>query len=206
MNASEKTRGHHEWDEQRLVTGIAAGQSEARVALVSASHDAVFTFACRLSPDQDLRRDWTHDCLLRIISDIETGAFQLRHPGGFWSWFRKRSWFLLLEARRTHRRLRDRETLVDELPEGRSGVSTPDMDIEQTEIAEAVEHCLNRIDHEGQRHALRLLLLQDYTYQETSETLDTPLNTVRAWIRRGRLALRRCLVRRLGLFPNEDGP
>ena len=118
MNASEKTRGHHEWDEQRLVTGIAAGQSEARVALVSASHDAVFTFACRLSPDQDLRRDWTHDCLLRIISDIETGAFQLRHPGGFWSWFRKRSWFLLLEARRTHRRLRDRETLVDELPEG----------------------------------------------------------------------------------------
>ncbi len=209
MQPPENTHGQSDWDEQRLVQGIAARQPDARAALITASHDAVFSFACRLAPDQDLRRDWTHDCLLRIISDIESGVFQFRHPGGFWSWFRKRSWFLLLEARRTHCRRRDREIQTGGFPADQPndgpGASCPHQDLERSEIVAAVESCLDGIEHEGQRHALRLLLLRDYTYQETAETLDTPFNTVRAWIRRGRLALRRCLARRLGLQAGQEG-
>ena len=206
MRPTEDNPKDGDWDEQRLVQGIAANRPQARAALVSVSHDAVFAFACRLAPDPDLRRDWTHDCLLRIIADIETGAFQFRHPGGFWSWFRKRSWFLLLEARRTHRRRSDRETQVADLPDDRPATATPAEDLERSEITAAVEHCLDGIDHEGQRHALHLLLLREYSYQEIAETLDAPLNTVRAWIRRGRLDLRRCLARRLGLPAGEEGP
>ncbi|HPF70912.1 MAG TPA: sigma-70 family RNA polymerase sigma factor [Candidatus Krumholzibacteria bacterium] len=194
------------WDEQQIVAGIAAGQAEARAALVRLSHDAVFAFACRLSPDVDLRRDWTHDCLLRIITDLESGAFTLRHPGGFWSWFRKRSWFLLLEARRTHRRRGAREVLVDELPDRAADRASPLHDFERARITEAVVDCLERIEHDGQRQALGLLLLRDCSYQETADALLAPLNTVRAWIRRGRLDLRRCLARRLELAIGvEDG-
>ena len=205
MHSPEAPNNHTDWDEQQLVEGIAAKKPGARVALVSASHDAVFSFACRLAPDEDLRRDWTHDCLLRIISDIETGVFQYRHPGGFWSWFRKRSWFLMLEARRSHRRRTEREPQADASLFENPGADCPQKDLENSEIILAIEACIDGIDHEDHRNALRLILLRDYTYLETAEALDSPLNTVRAWIRRGRFSLRRCLLRRLGINPLEDG-
>lgn len=203
-SAEENTRSS-DWSEQQLVTGIAAGNPAARTAFVSASHDAVFSFACRLAPDEYLRQDWTHDCLLRIIADMETGTFQFRHEGGFWSWFRKRSWFLLLEARRRHRHRSARETQTGETFPDLSDSSNPLHDMENAEIVTAVERCLDGITHQGHREALRLLLLYDYSYLETAETMDTPLNTVRSWIRIGRLALRRCLSRRLGIRIDEDG-
>ena len=204
MHPPEENHGPFDWDEPQIVDGIAARKSEARAALVTASHDAVFSFACRLAPDEDLRRDWTHDCLLRIISDIETGAFKLRHPGGFWSWFRKRSWFLMLEARRVHRRRSDRETLMGDFPMDRPAGSSPHQDLERAEIVQAVENCIDGIEQQKQRHALQLLLMRDYSYQETAETMDSPLNSVRTWIRLGRLALRRCLRRRLGIKIREE--
>lgn len=205
MHPPEENQSHLDWNEQQLVKGIFAKKSEARAALVTASHDAVFSFSCRLATDADLRRDWTHDCLLRIINDIETGAFQFRHPGGFWSWFRKRSWFLLLEARRVHCRRIGRETPAGDFIPDLPGTSCPHRDLEGSEIIDAVEDCIDGIAHQGQRQALRLLLLSDFSYQETAETMDSPLNTVRTWIRVGRLALRKCLRRRLGIQISEEG-
>ncbi len=204
MHPPAENPGPPDWGEQQIVHGIAARRSEARAALVTASHDAVFSFACRLSPDEDLRRDWTHDCLLRIISDIETGAFKYRHPGGFWSWFRKRSWFLMLEARRVDRRRKNRETLMGDFPIDSPATSSPHHDLERTEIVQAVEDCIDGIEKKKQRHALQLLLMRDYSYRETAETMDSPLNSVRTWIRLGRLALRRCLRRRLGMETSEE--
>ncbi|HEY3216703.1 MAG TPA: sigma factor-like helix-turn-helix DNA-binding protein, partial [Candidatus Eisenbacteria bacterium] len=52
------------------------------------------------------------------------------------------------------------------------------------------------IDNPDHRRALSLRLFDDLQYQEVAAAMETPLNSVRAWIRRGRLALRRCLAAR----------
>lgn len=80
-----------------------------------------------------------------------------------------------------------------------AGPDDPSLDLERLEILHAIDACLQAIGHRDQRRALDLLLFHGLTYEQIAEALGIPLNTVRTDIRRGRLALRECLVRRLEL-------
>jgi DNA-directed RNA polymerase specialized sigma24 family protein len=62
-----------------------------------------------------------------------------------------------------------------------------------------VNGCLDGLQNEDQRRVLALLLFEEMSYEEIAASVGRPLNTVRTDIRRGRLALRNCLVLRLGL-------
>jgi len=62
-------------DEQALVAGLRAGAPWARRAFCERAHDATYAWACRLTRDADLRRDWTHDALLRLMADVADGRF-----------------------------------------------------------------------------------------------------------------------------------
>lgn len=57
---------------------------------------------------------------------------------------------------------------------------------------ERLRECLGRLSRE-QRHALFLAYYHDYTQEDIARTLTAPLGTVKSWVRRGLLALRRCL-------------
>ena len=50
-----------------------------------------------------------------------------------------------------------------------------------------------------QQRALRLLLLEEYSYQAVAEAMDAELNTVRSWIRRARATVRCCVAYAYGL-------
>jgi RNA polymerase sigma-70 factor (ECF subfamily) len=165
--------------------------------------------ACRLARDPETRRDWSHEVLLGILEDLELGRFEYRGPGSFWAWFRKRAYFRLLDA---YRRSKVRETRESpaggtlDLPESWTmpGADPAD-ELHRTMTRSAVEACLERLDNRDHRHALRLLLFEDLSYEAIAERLDAPLNTVRAWIRRGRLQVRTCLVKSLGLLEGPPG-
>jgi len=191
--------------ERALADALIRGESDSRTQFVERCHHAVYTQACRLESDPELRRDWTHDCLLRLLDDLSSGKFTYRHPGSLWAWFRQRAWFLLLESRRTYRRrlgfqVADGDTVLDTVP----APHDPERDLTRHEIADAVEHCLDSIASADQRQVLRLLLHQELPYQDIASTVDAPLNTVRAWIRRGRLALRQCVAGRLELEADHE--
>ena len=192
-------------DERALADALVRGDPARGAEFLERCHHAVYAQACRLVTDPDLRRDWTHDCLLRLLDDLARGKFTYRRPGSLWAWFRCRAWFLLLDSRRTHRRragfqLVDGESVLESALDPRE----PGRDLTRWEIADAVEHCLDRIDNVDQRQALRLLLFRELSYQDIADTTTAPLNTVRAWIRRGRLALRRCVAARLELEVGDD--
>lgn len=196
-----------DWPEPRLVHGLVRGERAAREAFVRLGHDAVYAFASRRTPDLDLRRDWTHDVILRLLDDLAGGGFVYRRPGSFWAWFRKRAWFLVLEAGRRQRVRDGREvaTPAEELPEPTAPDDTARL-AEDHEAALAVERCLEALASGNHARALRLRMADDTPYEEIAVALDAPLNTVRAWIRRGRVALRRCLVERFGwTLPEDDG-
>lgn len=55
-----------------------------------------------------------------------------------------------------------------------------------------LSRCLEHLD-ERQRESLRLAFFQGLTHSELAERLETPLGTVKAWIRRGLDKLKGCL-------------
>jgi len=190
---------HHE---QALAAGLQAAAPWARREFFAAAHDAVYAYACRLTRDVDLRRDWTHDCLLRLADEVADGRFVYRRPGSFWAWFRTRAPFVVLDSLRARRRLEARELAADPDDDGFPDPPAPDdprLDLERLEILHAVNGCLDGLQNEDQRRVLALLLFEGMSYEEIAESVGRPLNTVRTDIRRGRLALRTCLVLRLGL-------
>lgn len=54
--------------------------------------------------------------------------------------------------------------------------------------------CLDELDT-ARRDALTGAYLSGETYQDLSDRLDVPLNTIRTWLRRGIASLRECLSR-----------
>jgi RNA polymerase sigma-70 factor (ECF subfamily) len=56
----------------------------------------------------------------------------------------------------------------------------------------ALAACLEALP-DGQRRGVQLAYLDGLTQQEIAESLRAPLGTVKAWVRRGLAALRRCL-------------
>lgn len=136
------------------------------------------------------------------MEDVAGGRFTWRRPGCFWAWFRARTPYLLLDSLRARRRLESREIGDgDGMLDPAAGGDDPALDLENLEIVSAVVACLESLANEDQRQALALLLYEESSYEEIAATLGRPLNTVRTDIRRGRLALRECLTRRLELDP-----
>ena len=198
---SERTAGPSpvDPDEQRLVQGLIAASPKETGEFIERTHHAVFAMAWRLTRDPDLRRDWTHEVLLQILEDLRQGRFVYRRAGGFWSWFRKRAYYRLLDAYRRHRVLQQRESVTAEGdPPELPGGEDPAAELERAELRGALEECLSRLANLDHRRALWLLLFEDMAYQDISDAIGAPLNTVRAWIRRARLGVRKCLAERLG--------
>jgi len=210
MKERRNARAEHgapAWDERRLAEGLAAGDRAAQREFFSRAHEAVFVLASRLAPSLDHARDWTHDVLLGVADDVARGRFTYRRPGAFWAWFRKRAYFRLLTALRTER-LRvqreraggpgwDDERTASALIEV-AGASDPHAELERAFVLRAFERCLDRLPNPDHRRALWLHLREDLPYDAVAAELGAPLNTLKAWIRRGRLSVRRCLAEALG--------
>ena len=190
-------------DEAQLVAGLIANDRVWVERFIRGAHRAVFALAARLTRDPDSREEWTHLTLLGVLADVREGRFVLRHPGGFWSWFRKRAYFSTLDHCRRARRLGERKLQdadLSALPDlSAYGTGDPAREFERVELRADIERCLAGIANLDHRRSLHLLVLEDQPYDEVAAALKAPLNTVKTWIRRGRVALRECLSRRWGL-------
>jgi RNA polymerase sigma-70 factor, ECF subfamily len=58
--------------------------------------------------------------------------------------------------------------------------------------AGALKRCLGLLDDE-QRRCIVLAFVDGLSHSEIAERITAPLGSVKSWIRRGLLALRRCL-------------
>jgi len=191
------------WGEQELVDGLRLGSESAIADFLTRTHRPVYWMACRLTTDPDIRRDWTHDVLIQIVEEIGRGSFVYRWPGCFWSWFRKRAHFLLLNhlgKTRNHdrRHLRGDSASIELEHAAFSKDWNPTEQLEAVELRASIERCIEKLPQREQQSAYTLILFQECTYQEIASHLEAPLNTVRSWIRRARIAVRCCMEESLG--------
>ncbi|MEO6138402.1 MAG: sigma-70 family RNA polymerase sigma factor [Luteimonas sp.] len=73
------------------------------------------------------------------------------------------------------------------------GISAPAM-VEAAAEGKRLHNCLDELSGE-QRSAIRVAFFEGCTYEEIAARSDTPLGTIKSWIRRGLLKLKDCLQR-----------
>jgi RNA polymerase sigma-70 factor (ECF subfamily) len=188
--------------EADLVCGLRSGDRSSVLEFLNRTHYPVYCMSCRLTSDPDRRHDWTHDVLLGILDDVRGGRFVFTRPESFWAWFRKRAYFKLLDQYRRQVRRREQHEGDPADPVVLSdftGSEDPAAELVRNETIAAIEGCLERIQSLRQRQALALLLFQELDYQDIASAMTASLNTVKSWIRRGRILLRRCLIQTLGM-------
>lgn len=83
---------------------------------------------------------------------------------------------------------------TDEMPDIADDAPSPENAILAKDETRRINHCLDELDTKHAA-AIRRTYLSGWSYQEAADELDTPLNTVRTWIRRGLLSLRDCMNR-----------
>ncbi|MEM9279294.1 MAG: sigma-70 family RNA polymerase sigma factor [Pseudomonadota bacterium] len=79
------------------------------------------------------------------------------------------------------------EVMADEAP-------SPEANAILTDDVSRLNACMGELN-EKHADALRQVYLGGWTYDEASQRLDVPLNTVKTWIRRSLISLRECLNR-----------
>lgn len=95
-----------------------------------------------------------------------------------------------LDRRDREQRLARHHAPVDVEP---PGTEAPlDQQVERQQTRARIEACLAALNP-GARDCIRLAYLEGYTREELARRLDTTLNTVKSWLRRGGRALRQCL-------------
>lgn len=95
----------------------------------------------------------------------------------------------LNEIRSSKRRA---EIADDVLPEVADATIAADDWLCNVEDSAAIHRCLEDLQSD-QRRTIRLAFFDGYTHSELAELIDTPLGTVKSWIRRGLAGLKGCL-------------
>ncbi len=194
--------------EKSLAEGLTRRDPQSVRQFLETTHRPVYLMTARLTKDPDLRHDWTHEVLLAIVEELGRGKFVYRWPGCFWSWFQKRSYFMLINLYRRQQTVAGRLTtgeLGEDIIERMNLPQSTDPTglVEGIEARTVIEECLARIKNEDHRDALYLILFQEASYQHIAETLSSSLNTVRSWIRRARTSVRECVAARYSYLKSD---
>ncbi len=167
----------------------ARGDRDAFPALMEAYRAPVWSYLARCGVSLQLREDLFQDIFLKIHSAASSyKADRPLHPWVF---------TIVANTVRSHfRKVRVREIVfpdrleevADEAPDGQQMV-------EAREVADWLDRSLRGLPR-GQREVLILFCVENLSQKEIAEALDLPINTVKTYVRRGRMALAQALVRR----------
>ncbi len=143
--------------------------------------------ALRILRRRDLAEEVVQEAFVRIWRNAD------RYDADLGS---ARSWIYAIVRNLALNAVRDgrREILVDDssVDLDRHGSETQDV-LGQLSDSSALRRCMERLD-ENRRASLLLAYVGGFSHGEIAGRLRVPLGTVKAWIRRGLLALRECLA------------
>jgi RNA polymerase sigma-70 factor, ECF subfamily len=155
--------------------------------LVEEHRHRVYTFASYYLRDRQEAEDVTQEVLLRLWQNL--GAVDPGHV---------QAWLSRVTKNACHDQYRKRQSyqaLVQADADGAlevraaSGGPDPQASAESSDTKEKIEQALGRIA-DPYRTILILREIQDMTYEQISEVLGLPLNTMKVYLHRGRRMLR----------------
>ncbi len=138
------------------------------------------------------RSEWAEDCLqeayVKVWNRAESYRPQLASPMTWMATIARNQ--ALDHLRRRRREVREAE--VEAFPEEVDQDLLPQDKLQQTDEGRQLNHCLEQLKSQ-QRQIIALAYFKGLTHEELAQRTDTPLGTVKTWIRRGLEQLKRCL-------------
>ncbi len=169
-----------------LLAACCLGDRKAFEQLYTRASPHLFASVLRIVRRRDLAEEVLQEVFVQIwyrAGDYHAGR------GSAWSWMLGIARFRAIDCLRRQRPA----VSLDEVPEPASApASGPFAEAVRADGAEQVQRCLGELTPE-QRNSVSLAFLEGLTHGEVARRLGTPLGTVKSWVRRGLLALRRCL-------------
>lgn len=176
------------FDYEAALAGCARGDRSALRGIYERDARQLMGVALRIVRRRELANEVLHDAFLQIWQRAAT--FDPALGSG-------RGWIFSVVRHRALNTVRSgsRETLVAESPLDETADDAPDpMErLARVKEAEALRRCLEQLDA-SRRTSILLAYLDGLTHEQIAAKLATPLGTVKAWIRRGLLALKECLT------------
>lgn len=174
-------------DVDALMPRIAAGDRNALAALFDGEAGRLIAIARRIVRRADLAEEVVQDAFVSIWQR----ASQFDAPRGH-----ARAWITTIVRNRALNLIRDNSRM--DYHDGQTLADLGDRSVDALDafdaLAErdALKACLGALD-ETKRKAILLCYVTGLNHGEVAATLNAPLGTVKAWIRRGTIALQECL-------------
>ncbi|HET9069100.1 MAG TPA: sigma-70 family RNA polymerase sigma factor [Amaricoccus sp.] len=171
---------------ERLLGRCALGDQEAFRRLYDIAAPKLHGVALRILGHRGDAEEATQEAFVRIWQ--KAGRFQSGRGSG-------PGWIVAIARNAAIDRLRMRKAptrdIADMVDLADPGPS-PEASAAAAQDRRRIEGCLGQLPEDRAR-AVRGAYLEGHTYEELARSLGIPLNTVRTWLRRALIALRKCL-------------
>jgi len=172
---------------ERLLAQVALGDARAFEMLYHATSAKLFGVCLRLLPERSDAEDVLQDAYAAIWRKAAQYDAAIASPI---------SWLAMIAHNKAIDRLRSEGTARNVPIEFAAEVS--DTGPGASQLAEhagearRLDHCLEKLEAR-RRTLIRTAFFDGATYEELARRTDTPVGTVKSWIRRGLMQLRTCL-------------
>ncbi|WP_147114779.1 sigma-70 family RNA polymerase sigma factor [Tateyamaria sp. syn59] len=169
-----------------LIARVALADRQAFDQLYAMTSGRLFAVALRMMKNRAEAEDVLQDAYVRIWQ--RAGSFR---PGDG----RSMPWLVTITRNLAIDRMRLRSApvapieMAQDVPDAGP---TPEAALAQSESRAQIDACLEELE-DRRAEAVRAAYLEGWSYQELADRFDTPLNTIRTWLRRSLLRLRDCL-------------
>jgi len=182
-----EAQGHGDGD-QRLVAETLAGSEKAFREIVERYHAMTFAVVRGILGDRSDVEDVMQEVFIKVYKGL----------GGFRGDAKLSSWIYQIarnEALNKARRPNAAETSIDDVVIESPEESRPDAEYRRKIEREYLERCLAELGDDF-RTALELRYMGELSYTEIAETMGLPIGTVKTYIHRGKIELKRVMSRR----------
>lgn len=171
-------------DERQLLARLRAGDAAAERELYEAHVDRVYRLAFRLTGEDALAQDCAQETFVRAFN----GLREFRGDARISTWLHRITVSVTLNMLRKVKRIRLRETELDDVVTMDSGTRTADPDL-KVRLARAIDAL-----PEGCRTVFVMHDVEGYTHEEIGAALGVQDGTSKAQLSRARAKLREALA------------
>lgn len=174
------------FDYEASLAACATGNRGALRTLYEREARWLMGVALRIVRDRHLAEEVLQDAFLQIWRAAATFD-PARGSGRGWIYtvVRHRA---LQEVRRSGHAATLAVEDIEKLADHRQIADSAPTDIDATEL----ERCLERLDPQ-RRECIIQAFVEGYTHEQIAQKLDTPLGTIKSWVRRSLISLKDCL-------------
>lgn len=171
----------------RLLSATAQGDRQAFAELYQLSAGKLYAISLQMLQRRDRAEDAVQEAFVRIWHNA--GDYQ-QEKGTVLTWMISIARYRALDMLRATKSRR--EDSNDDGYDGPEDNHTPEIDLYQNRERVRIDKCMDHLEG-PQRQAIHLAYFKGFTHFEVCDHLESPLGSVKSWIRRGLERLKRCL-------------